>query len=291
MTNKAQQLRDAVRSAQITVVPTAYDALSARVIEQLEFPAVHVGGFLGAGSILGLPDLGLFTATECVTRGANIAETVKIPVILDVDTGFGNAINTYRCIRDVVRAGIAGIHIEDQVFPKRCGQYGMGEMAVISLEDMVSKLRAVRDAQEDADLFLIARTDAVGAGLGVDEALLRARAYAAAGADAVMAIMRSYDDLKRFMWEWERNVPVVAVPTRFAGVSSHELQDLGFSMVFYTEIAARAALHAVRSVLTQLRDSGSIGGIEDQLVPTEYLYELVHLPEYREMEKAYGAVQ
>lgn len=287
----ADDFRAALAGEDPLVIPTAYDALSARVAEETGFRAIQVGGFLGAGSLLGVPDIGLLTATEAITRAANIAAVVDVPVIMDIDTGYGNVINVRRTIEQVARAGIAAVHLEDQVFPKRCGQFGLGSMRVIPLDEAVTKVRAVRDARGGDDVFLVARTDAWGAGLGVEEALTRGRAYADAGADAIMAIIRSFDDLKQFAHEWDRETPLVAVPTRFATVSATELGELGFRMVMYTEVAARAALLAVEKILRELREKSTVAALEDEMIPTEGLYELVRLPWYRELEEGYGALK
>jgi 2-methylisocitrate lyase-like PEP mutase family enzyme len=287
----ADDFRAALEAEKPLVIPIAYDAMSARVIEEAGFRAVGVGGFLGAGSWLGVPDIGLFTATEAIQRAANMALAIDIPMLMDIDTGYGNAINVRRTIEQVARAGVAAVHLEDQVFPKRCGQFGMGAMRVISLEEGVSKIRAARDARGGDDVFVVARTDAWGAGLGVEEAVRRGAAYADAGADAVMAIIRKYDDLKQFAHQWERDTPLVAVPTRFATVPANELGELGFSAVCYTEVAARAALFAVEKFMRELREKHTVAAIDTEMIPTEGLYELVKLPWYRELEEQYGALQ
>lgn len=287
---KVARLRGVLATGEVLVVPTAYDALSARVIEEAGFKAIHVGGFLGAGSLLGLPDVGLLTMNEAVTRGANIAAAVAPPIILDIDNGYGNAINVRRTIQEVVRAGVPAVHLEDQVFPKRCGQYGMGEMAVVETREMVGKIRAARDVASRDDLFLIARTDALGAGLTVGDALERMRAYEEAGADALLPITRNYEWLKEVGRRWKGSIPLVTAPTRFSTVSSQELRGHGLQIVLYTEIAARAALEGVRRAMRELAEHGGIAAIADDLAPTEYLYELVRLPAYRELEDKYGVL-
>jgi 2-methylisocitrate lyase-like PEP mutase family enzyme len=288
--NKVMRLRNAMSSGAVLVVPTAYDALSARVIEEAGFQAVHVGGFLGAGSLLGLPDVGLLTMSEAMARASNIAAVIEPPVIMDIDNGYGNAINARRTVIEAVRGGIAAVHMEDQVFPKRCGQYGMGDMKVVDAAEMVGKIRAARDVAGPDDLYLIARTDALGAGLSVDDALARMFAYVEAGADAVLPITRNYEWLKEIGRRWNRSAPLVTAPTRFSTVPAEELRQHGFQIILYTEIAVRAALHGVRRAMQELAEKGGVAAIENDLVPTEYLYELVRLPHYRELEVMYGAV-
>lgn len=284
---KVQALRRALAEREFLVVPTAYDAMSARRIEGKGFPAVHVGGFLGAAALLGMPDVGLLTASEAITRGANIANTVDIPVILDVDNGWGNAINVIRTVRDCVRNGIAAVHIEDQEIPKRCGQYGRGQMSVVSREEMAGKIRAAKDHQDDPDFFIIARTDAIGAGLGVDGALDRIRAYADAGADALMVISRSVDMLKEVGERWDQRAPLVTAPTRFAHISAAELYRFGYRIVLYTEVLVRAAIKAVDHALDVLARDQSAAALENDMVSTETLYEIVRLDRTVELERRY----
>lgn len=283
--NRTDQLRAAVTKGM--VVPTAYDAISARRVERAGFPVVHIGGFLGAAALLGMPDVGLITATEAVTRGSNIARALEIPVILDIDNGWGNAINVVRTIQDCVRGGIAGVHMEDQVIPKRCGQYGKGAMAVISKEEMVGKIRAAKYAQGDDDFYLIARTDAIGADLGEDAALDRMYAYEAAGADAVMVISRSLDTLKAVGRQWAGKAPLATAPTRFAAVSADELGEAGYSIILYTEVLARAAVQAFDRALSHLKVKHSADGFEGEMVSTEDLYEIVRLDRTRALEQEF----
>lgn len=271
------------------LVPTAYDAISARRVERAGFPVVHVGGFLGAAALLGMPDVGLLTPTEAIARGTNIANAVNIPVILDIDNGWGNAINVIRTVRELVRGGVAGVHIEDQVIPKRCGQYGKGDMAVISMEEMVGKIKAAKYAQGQSDFYVIARTDSIGAGLGAEEALRRMHAYEAAGADAVMVISRSLDVVKDVGRRWNGRVPLVNAPTRFADVSAQELGRYGYNALLYTEVLARAAVFAMDAALEHLKSKGSGAGFEDRMVPTEELYEIVRLDETRKLEEQFVA--
>ena len=284
---RAEEFRRLAAAEGALVVPTAYDAMSARRAEGHGFKAVHVGGFLGAATLLGMPDVGLITASEAIARGENIANAISVPIILDVDTGFGNAINVIRTAQECVRGGVAAIHIEDQVFPKRCGQYGQGRMAVISGDEMAGKIRAIRYAVGN-DLYVIARTDALGAQLSVDETFDRMSAYADAGADAVMVITRSVDNLKEVGRRWARRTPLATAPTRFPHISADELAESGYGIVLYTEVLARAAIKAVDEALVHLAAHRSSAGFEDRMVATEELYEIVRLPLTRDLEARFG---
>ncbi len=283
------QLGNVITRDKTLLVPTAYDAISARRVERAGFPVVHIGGFLGAAALLGMPDVGLLTATEAIARGSNIANAVNIPVILDIDNGWGNAINVVRTVRECVRGGVAGVHMEDQAIPKRCGQYGKGDMSVVSMEEMVGKIKAAKFAQGSNDFYVIARTDAIGAGLGADEALKRMHAYEVAGADAVMVISRSLDVVKDVGRRWSGRVPLVNAPTRFADVSAQELGRYGYNVLLYTEVLARAAVFAIDESLSHLKEHGSGAGFEDHMVPTEELYEIVRLDDTRKLEGEFVA--
>src|SRR3989442_9007004 len=177
------RLRELLAGPDMLVVPGAYDALSARLIAQAGFPAVTMTGLGPAASVLGQPDVGLLTMSEMLSRAAALAAvTGDLPLIADADTGYGNPINVRRTIREYERAGVAGLHIEDQVWPKKCG-YMEGKQ-VIPIDEMVQKIRAAVDARQDSDFVIIARTDA-NAVHGLEDALHRGRAYREAGADVI----------------------------------------------------------------------------------------------------------
>src|SRR5438105_10474869 len=177
------RLRELLAGPDMLVVPGAYDALSARLIAQAGFPAVYMTGFGTAASVLGQPDVGLLTMSEMVSRAAAIAGVVgDLPLIADADTGYGNPINVRRTVREYERAGVAGLHIEDQVWPKKCGH--MEGKQVIPMNEMVQKIRAAVDARQDPDFVIIARTDA-NAVNSLEDALRRGKAYHEAGADVI----------------------------------------------------------------------------------------------------------
>ncbi len=174
------RLRELLAAPAPLVAPGAYDALSARLVEQAGFDAVYMTGFGTTASLIGRPDVGLLSGAEMVDNARRIATAVDVPVIADADTGYGNALNVVRTVQLYEQAGVAGIQLEDQVMPKKCGH--MSGKALIGTDEMVGKVRAAAAARRDPDLVLIARTDAVAVS-GVDDALERARAYADAGAD------------------------------------------------------------------------------------------------------------
>jgi 2-methylisocitrate lyase-like PEP mutase family enzyme len=287
MSIQVSQLRNSMSGKGILVVPGAYDALSARVIEEAGFETVHVGGYLGSACLLGLPDVGLLTMTEAINRAGNIAAAVHIPVIMDIDNGYGNAINVWRTAIEVTRAGIAGVHIEDQILPKRFSQFGTAGTGVVETKEMIAKIHAIRDVAPPEELYLIARTDALEAGLGVDEAIDRLNAYTEAGADAVFPITRSYDWLMEIGDKWSKDTPLVVAPTWFANVSAEEFRGHGFRMVLYTDISVRAALQGVRETMNELRSKGTISAIDRSLVSSDYLHELIRASNFHDLEQRY----
>src|SRR6266852_3658860 len=189
------RLRELLAGPDLIVAPGAYDALSARLIAQTGFPAVYMTGFGTAASVLGQPDVGLLTMSEMVSRAAALAAVVgDLPLIADADTGYGNPINVRRTIREYERAGVAGLHIEDQVWPKKCGH--MEGKQVIPMDEMVQKIRAAIDARQDPDFVIIARTDA-NAVHGLEDAIQRGQAYREAGADVIfIEAPRSIEELR-----------------------------------------------------------------------------------------------
>jgi len=244
---KTTKFRNLLAEKRLLVAPAAYDALSARIIEQAGFEIMAVTGYGLAASLLGKPDVGLITMTEVVTASGNIAAAVDAPVFADADTGYGNAINVMRTIEAFIRAGVAGVHLEDQVSPKRCGHVAGKQL--ISMEEAVGKIRAAAKVRQDLDpdFVLIARTDARGAlGGGMDEVIRRGRVYIEAGADLV------FPDGLTSAEELERCVKKIPAPILYnmVGVSPllplDELDALGVGVV---EHAGGAFLSAAQAML------------------------------------------
>src|SRR2546429_1222091 len=233
MLNTAR-LRELLVRRGLLVAPGAYDALSARLIAQAGFPAVYMTGFGTAASVLGQPDVGLLTMSEMVSRAAALATVVgDRPLIADADTGYGNPINVRRTVREYEQAGVAAIHIDDQVWPKKCGP--VEGKQVISVDEMVQKIRAAVDARQDPDFVIIARTDA-NAVYGLEDALRRGRAYREAGADVIFieaprsieelrAIARAFPDVP-LLYNWAESGKTPLLPLE-------EIHALGFKLVIF----------------------------------------------------------
>jgi 2-methylisocitrate lyase-like PEP mutase family enzyme len=269
-------------------VPGAADALAARIVEDLGFEAVYLTGAGLANAAFGVPDLGLVTLSELVGAASAIRDVCSLPLIVDADTGFGNALNLVRGVRLLERAGASAIQIEDQVFPKRCGHFE--GKAVIPSGEMVMKIKAAVDARTSPDLLVIARTDA-RAVEGLEPAIARAQAYAEAGADATFVeAPATLEELRRI----PAAVPVPQVANMVVGgktplVPASTLQDMGFALVLYANAALQASIHAMREVLGALRRDGSVERVADRLASFELRQRMVNKAAWDELDARYRA--
>ncbi len=260
---KTTRLRELLRSGKSLVVPGCYSALSAKVLAQVGFPALYMTGYGTSLSLLGMPDAGLATMTEMHLNARYIASAVPVPVIADADNGYGNAINVIRTVREYIQTGVAGIHIEDQVIPKRCGH--VAGRRVIPLAEAVGKYRAAAHARDEADpdFVLIARTDARGAHGGtLDDAIHRANAYLEAGADmAFVEGPTSLEEVRRICREVKG--PIFYNQTGVSPrLSLPEMQDLGIAIAILPGAAMRATVKAVYDLGVALRDQGPLAEAE-----------------------------
>jgi 2-methylisocitrate lyase-like PEP mutase family enzyme len=250
------RLRELLRTAPL-IVPGCYDALSARVLERVGFPAVYMTGYGTSLALLGLPDAGLATMSEMHLNARYIANAVAVPVIADADNGYGNAINVMRTVREYIQTGVAGIHIEDQVIPKRCGH--VAGRRVIPVEEAVGKVRAAAAVRSDLDpdFVLVARTDARGAhGGSLDEAIRRAHAYLDAGADlAFVEGPTSLDEIARVCRELRGRVfyNQTGVSPR---LTPAQMKELGIAVTILPGATLRVALQAIWDFATALREEG-----------------------------------
>ena len=279
-------LKDLVGRRQAVTVPGAANAMFARVIEDLGFEAIYVTGAGVANMSLGVPDIGLTTVTELAAAASSIADAVSLPIIVDADTGFGNAVNMVRTVRLLERAWAAGIQIEDQVFPKKCGHFNGKE--VIPADEMVQKIKAAVDARVDGDLQIIARTDA-RAIEGLDRAIERAQAFVEAGADVTFVEAPvSPEELARIA----REIPVPQVANivfggRTPDPGRERLAEMGFSIVLYANAALQAALKASYDVLGALKEEGSLASVADRLASFEERQRAVAKHDWDALETRY----
>lgn len=267
-------------------MPGTPNALFANVIENLGFECAYVTGAGVTNMYLGAPDVGLITATEMADHIAAISDSVAIPLLVDGDTGFGNAINVGRTVRSYERAGAAGIQIEDQVFPKKCGHFNGKN--VIPVEEMVQKIKAAADARADDDFQIVARTDAIAVN-GIDDAIERAHRFIEAGADATFVeAPENVADLARVARELK--VPQVfnfVYGGKTPPVAHADLKAMGFGAGLFANAALQAALHAVTGVLTSLRDEGSLDKVRDRLASFEERQDAVRKAAHDALEQRY----
>lgn len=277
MTQRTAQLRKLLAAGGPGIVPGATDCFTARWIEEAGFPVVYVTGGGTANTYLGGPDIGLVTLNELASQVERIADAVSVPVIADCDTGFGGAANVKRTVRAYERAGAAGLHIEDQVFPKRCGHFE--GKSVVPTEEMLFRLQAALDARTDPDFLIIARTDA-RAPEGFDAALARARAYLELGADAIFVEQpRSVDEL-RHIGEAFRGTPLVAnmvERSKTPLLPERELLGMGFNIILYANAALYLGSYAIRQGLAVLRKDGTTRSLLDRMTTFEERQALIGL--------------
>ncbi|OGK85266.1 MAG: carboxyvinyl-carboxyphosphonate phosphorylmutase [Candidatus Rokubacteria bacterium GWA2_70_23] len=247
------RLRDLLKGPDIVVAPGAYDGFSARLVEAAGFKAAYMTGAGTAASHLGQPDLGLTTLTEMATHAAHLAGCLSIPLIADADTGYGNVLNVVRTVREYERAGVAGLHIEDQVAPKKCGH--IAGKQVIPTDEFCDKIRAASEYRTDPDLLIIARTDA-RAVTGLDDAIERGNRYAEAGADVIFVeAPQSMDEVQRIAREVKAPLLANMVPGgKTPAVKFSDLERLGFRIVIYPAVCMGAAVAAIERSLARLRE-------------------------------------
>ncbi|MFL5902622.1 MAG: oxaloacetate decarboxylase [Solirubrobacteraceae bacterium] len=271
----AQRIRDAVVGDTV-LMPGVYDALTARIAARVGFDVVFISGYAVSAARLGEPDFGFLTQTEMTEAARSICRVSEAPVIVDADTGYGNAVNVLRTVRDLQDAGAAGVFLEDQVWPKKCGH--MAGKRVVATEEHAAKIRAAVDARGERDLFVVARTDARQP-LGLDAAIERCLSYKEAGADALFVeAPQSVEELEQVAEALPG--PLVANMIE-RGVTPHltrsELRDLGYALIVCPLAALYAAARAVTGVLTELRDKETTRGAYDRMVAFDEFNALVEL--------------
>ncbi len=283
------RLRELLARPDALVIPGAYDALSARLIVQAGFPAVYMTGFGTSASVLGQPGVGLLTMSEMVSRAAALASVAgDVPLLADADTGYGNPINVRRTIREYERAGVAGLHIEDQVWPKKCGH--MEGKQVIAMEEMLQKVRAAVDARQDPDFVIIARTDA-NAVTGLEDALRRGQAYREAGADVIfIEAPRSLEEL-RAIGQALRGTPLIfnwAESGKTPLLPLSDIQTLGFTLVIFPVSLLFAATHAMLALLELLKTGETPAAYGERMVTFSQFTTQLGLPDIQAWERRYG---
>lgn len=267
----------------------AHDALSAKLVEQAGFDAVWASGF-GLSAVRAVPDASILTMSETLEATRAMVEATSIPVIADCDTGFGNAINVMRTVADFEAAGVAAISIEDNVFPKRCSFYAGVARELVPTEEHARKVAAAKAAQKADDFVVIARTEALIAGLGEAEALRRAAAYEEAGADMILihSKQKAPDEVESFVRAWQGRLPIVIVPTAYPEMNETRVRALGkIAMVIYGNHAIRACVTAMQDVFARIRKDGGIQNVNNDIVSVEEIFRLQRMDQVKADEKKF----
>jgi 2-methylisocitrate lyase-like PEP mutase family enzyme len=283
---QAQKIREALKEKGVLVMPGVYDCLSAKIASRSGFEVIFITGYSVSATYLGEPDFGLLTQTELLSASQRVCSVTPLPVIVDADTGYGNAVNVIRTVRELIRGGAAGMFLEDQIWPKRCGH--MKGKQVVPLEEYLNKLRAAIDARGKDDFYIVARTDARQA-LGLEEAIRRGKAFKEAGADAVFI---EAPNTKEEMREIGRNVPGPLVANMIErGVTPlmgpEELKELGFQLIVWPLGPLYASARALENVYSTLRRAGTTHEIMDRLIPFEEFHDIIGLKEKYALDEKY----
>jgi 2-methylisocitrate lyase-like PEP mutase family enzyme len=280
-------LRELFAAPGLVVAPGVADALNARLVAAEGYKAIYMTGGGTSATRLGMPDVGLLTMPEMADNAGRIVDATGLPVVSDADTGYGNVLNVRRTVRTYEKAGVAGIHLEDQELPKRCGH--LAGKTLVSTQEMVNKIRAACDTRVDGDFVIIARTDALSVE-GFEAAIERGKAYEEAGADMIFVESPlSIDHLTAIPKAYK-------VPTLFNMASSgktpylhvDELAKLGFKLAIYPNFAILAAIPAVRGFLRELREKGTVGGLAKNITSFTEWFDIVGMSEVKAFEEKYG---
>ena len=288
MEGNTGKLRKLLQEPGIIMAPGAYDCLTAKIIENAGFSAVYMTGAGTSVATLGYPDLALATMGEMVGNAGDIAATVSLPVIADADTGYGGILNIQRTIRQYQRAGVAGVHIEDQEFPKRCGH--LDNKRVIGIDEMVGKIRAAVDARTDEDFVIIVRTDALAV-TGWDDTMRRCEAFTKAGADVLFVeAIRSPEEAERVVASVELPLLYNYVETGKSPLfTAQELEQLGFKIVIYPASALLTVGKVVAGLMEELKRKGTTAHLVDSMVTLNQCFELMGLSEMLAVDESYSA--
>jgi len=284
--NSSSELRKNFETKNLVKVGGAFDALSAKLVEINQFDAIWAGSF-AISATHALPDASILTMTEFLHTSTSMVDACSIPVIADCDTGFGGPSNVSHLVKKYESSGIAAICIEDKIFPKQNSLLENGTQDLLSEKDFVAKIIAGKNAKQNDDFMIIARTEALIAGAGVKEALKRAQAYEIAGADAILIHSKknSPDEIFEFCDLWNGKIPLVVVPTTYPGVSNQELIEHKIKMVIYANQTLRAAYIAMSNLLSQLNKANSIKEINQPMTSMNEIFDIQKMFHMKNQEK------
>jgi 2-methylisocitrate lyase-like PEP mutase family enzyme len=280
-----KKMREMIIDKELILAPGAYDALTAKIIEAQGFNAVYMTGYGTAAAIFGLPDIGLLTMTEMVQNASRIVDSINLPLIADADTGYGNPVNMVRTVREYEKAGVSAIHIEDQVWPKRCGH--MTGKRVIEVEEMIGKIKAAVDSRRSSDLLIIARTDAI-ATHGFDHAIERGERYAEAGADILfIEAPENREQVERIPRLLGTRPHLINMGPRTPNLSTDEIRKMGYAMIIYPGVCLAAAITACIEEVKRIRETGYQRDFGDWIQSFVELNNFLGASYYSELEQRY----
>lgn len=286
---KAQQLRRKMSEQALVIGVGAGTALEAKLIEQAGFDFVWSSS-LAVSAHYAVPDASLISMSQYLAAARSMNEVIDIPVIVDADTGYGNANNVIYATRLFDTAGIAAMSMEDKKFPKDNSLLAGGRQELADVEEFAGKIRAAKESQKSADFIVIARIEALIAGWGEEEALRRARRYADAGADLILIHSKSRDpeEVRSFSRQWTGTVPLVLVPTTYPQLTEEDTRELGnVKLLIYANHPLRAAVRAIEETLQEIKRAGGIQTVDEQLAPVTRVFALQGVPEMKQNEKRY----
>lgn len=287
--SKASTLREKVFGRLLTHIIGAHNPLSARLAEEAGFDGIWASGF-ELSAAYGVPDASIVSMTQHLDMTRAMADSIAVPVVADIDTGYGNAINVMHAIEKYEAAGAAAVVIEDKSFPKDTSLLADGRQELVRIEEFQGKIAAAIAARRDPDFMIIARVEALIAGLGQDEAQRRGEAYAEAGADAILihSKSRTPDEIVAFTRGWRPEVPLVIVPTAYPELTEDAIAGLGkIKLVIYGNHGIRAAVTAMQRVFAQIRTDRGIHNADREIVPVERIFDLQGVPEMKRREKRF----
>jgi phosphoenolpyruvate phosphomutase len=285
MNNGIDILHSKLKENKIVKVAGAFDAMSAKLVELSNFDAIWAGSF-AISATHALPDASILTMTEFLSTASNMADACSIPIIADVDTGFGGPSNVSHMVKKYENAGISAVSIEDKIFPKQNSLLENGKQELLSEKDFVAKLIAAKEAKQNKNFMIIARIEALIAGHGVDEAIKRANAYENAGADAILihSKQKTSQEIFQFCDKWNGNLPIIAIPTSYPSVTLQELIDHKIKMVIYANHTLRISYTAMYSLLKKLSKVQSLNEIDLSMSSMEDIFNLQKMYEIKKQE-------
>ncbi len=287
---KAKKLRQLIAEKDLVTGVGARDVLDAKIVENAGFDFVWSSS-LGVSASFCLPDASLVSMSQYIDAARHMGEITDIPIIIDADTGYGNANNVIYAVKLFEAAGIAAMSMEDKKFPKDNSLLAGGRQDLASIEEFTGKIKAVKDTQKSNDFFLIARVEALIAGWGQEEAMKRATAYVEAGADSILMHSKSSspDEVVEFIKAWDGRAPITLVPTMYPDLTEDNIKALGgkVKIVIYANQTFRAAVKATEEVLAEIKRAKGIHTINDMMVPVKHIFELQGVPQMKENEKKY----